>query len=445
MKKIKIVCIFLFLCCILLICFVSFCKKAGAKECFSFTAHDRTIVNPARGFYTQIQYTEAGRLADIKESGQSLALVTMGLEDYMEQPIPEEELRQFSELLKEARKQEIMVMFRAAYLFEADGAEPELEMIEHHIAQLSGVMNEYKDTVLLVQTGMIGLWGEWHGSKYLEDENAVRKEALQVVGWWLEYLDEVIELNLRRPVFIQMAEEEQYDVERIGLHNDALLATDSDMGTYYDREKELIWAERNLKGKISGGEMPYVSEYTEIPNVLKEFGQLHLTYLNAYYNTDVLKTWKEQEYESENALSYIEKRLGYRYYAEQITVNECLYPYTKTLSVKVKLKNEGFSDAAARFHLYLVLDDGKEKHFIRMEKKEENYEAALEMEKWEPFLVGLCLMDGEAEYYGSLPEFVHTIELANEGIQSKEGVSYFVRYAYEEQDENVCKAERIVD
>jgi len=276
MKKIRIFCLLTFLCFILIVCFASVCKKADTKECFSFTAHDRVIINPARGFYTQIQYTEAERLADIKESGQSLALVTMGLEDYIEQPIPEEELSRFSDLLKEARKQGIMVMFRAAYLFEADGAEPELEMIKHHIGQLSGVMNEYKDTVLLVQAGMVGLWGEWHGSKYLEDENAVRKEALQVVGWWLEYLDEVIELNVRRPVFIRIAEEEQYDVKRIGLHNDALLSTDSDMGTYYEREKELIWAEQNLEGKISGGEMPYVSEYTEIPNVLKEFGQLQI-------------------------------------------------------------------------------------------------------------------------------------------------------------------------
>lgn len=445
MKKIKISYFFTFLCFILIVCTAYVYKKADAKTCFFFTAHDRAIVNPARGLYTQIQYTEAKRLADIKESGQSLALVTMGLEDYIEQPIPEEELDLFSDLLKEARKQGIMVMFRAAYLFEADGAEPELEMIEQHIGQLSGVMNEYKDTVLLVQAGMIGLWGEWHGSKYLEDENAVRKEALQVVGWWLEYLDETIELNVRRPVFIWMAEEEQYDVKRIGLHNDALLATDSDMGTYYEREKELTWAEQSLKGKISGGEMPYVSEYTEIPNVLKEFGQLHLTYLNAYYNTDVLKGWKEQEYESENAFSYIEKRLGYRYYAEQIIVNECLYPYTKMFNIKVKLKNEGFSDAASRFHVYLVLDNGKEKHFIRMEKEGENYETALKLEKSEPFSVGLCLMDGDAEYYDRLPEFVHTIELANEAIPGKEGVSYFVRYVYEEPNGNVCKAERIVD
>ena len=54
-------------------------------------------------------------------------------------------------------------------------------------------------------------------------------------------------------------------------------------------------------------------------------------------------------------------------------------------------------------------------------------------------------MDGDAEYYDRLPEFVHTIELANEAIPSKEGVSYFVRYAYEEQNGNVCEAERIVD
>lgn len=443
MKIVKILSFFMFLSCILIFCITSAYEKAGVKSYFQFSSHNRTIVNPARGFYTQINYKEVERIAEVKESGHSLVLVTMGLRDQIGQPIPEEKLQKLSDLLEEARKQEVMVIFRGSYLYEADGAEPELEMIKCHIGQLAEVLNEYKDTVLLVQAGMVGLWGEWHGSEYLRDEEAVRKEALQVVGWWLEYLDDVIELNLRRPAFIRMAEEEQYDVERIGFHNDALLATDSDMGTYNEREEELLWAEQNLKGKISGGEMPNISEYTEIPNVIKEFGQLNLTYLNAYYNEDVLETWEEQEYEGENALSYIEKRLGYRYYVDRIVVNECLYPYTKEFNLKLELKNEGFADAAARFHLYLVLDNGEEKQFIRMEKEGEHYETAFEVEKCEPFSVGLCLMDGEEAYYDRMPELVHTIELANEVMPSNEGVFYFLRY--EEQSENVYKVERIVN
>ena len=203
---------------------------------FSYSENDDILVNPARGFYTQISYKESERLQDIRKDGQTLSLVTMSLAKHLEEPIPDVKLERLKTLFKEAREQQVMLLFRASYKQNETQGEPELSVIKTHIEQLSEIINEYKDVVLVVQTGMVGLWGEWHGSVYLEDEDALRNEAMKVVEWWLQYLDPSINLNLRRQLFIQTAIEAGLDGSRLGMHNDALLATDSDMGTYVDRE-----------------------------------------------------------------------------------------------------------------------------------------------------------------------------------------------------------------
>lgn len=405
---------------------------------FSYSENDEDIVNPARGFYTQIYYKEPERLEAIKEEGQSLCLVTMSLKDHMEEPIPDEKLERLRTLFEEARKQQIMLLFRAAYRQDEDCGEPELSMIKIHIEQLSEVINEYKDVVLVVQTGMVGLWGEWHGSVYLEDEDALRNEAMRVVEWWLEDLDPSINLNLRRPLFIQTAIEEGLDGSRIGMHNDALLATDSDMGTYIDRTEDLAWCEENLNAKVNGGEMPYVSEYTEPKHAVEEFEQLSLMYLNAYYNVEVLEDWKNKTLYGENALDYISKHLGYRYSLETLETTEKIYSTSDSIQMKIQLRNSGFSSIQSRFRLYLVINDGEEKTFIPLEKADgtkelEIYECFVELTEKEPFSIGLCYTDAVDTKAGRLMDYAHTVQFANDEIYFEEGINYFISYQYTEE------------
>ena len=43
---------------------------------YFYSENDESLVNPARGFYTQIYYKEPERLELIREEGQTLSLVT---------------------------------------------------------------------------------------------------------------------------------------------------------------------------------------------------------------------------------------------------------------------------------------------------------------------------------------------------------------------------------
>lgn len=398
------------------------------------------LINPARGLYTQITYKEAERLEDIKNQGFSLVLVTMDLKKYIEKEIPDEKLKQLEALLEEAREQQMMVLFRAAYWQSEKLAEPELSITRRHIEQIAQVMNDYKDVVLVVQTGLVGLWGEWHGSKYLENDEALRTQAMKVVEWWLENLDASINLNLRRPLFIQTAEELGLDSSRIGMHNDALLATHSDMGTYIDREADLKWCEENLNGKVNGGEMPYVSEYTEPRHAIKELEQLSLTYLNAHYNVEVLEDWANKKLGEQNAYEYIEQHLGYRYYVKNIGTNKRIFDTTETLNITVSLGNSGFSTIHNRFALYMVIDDGEYVVFypmnpVSIEKKEELYECSIAAPEEKPFRIGFCYSDQVPDKQNPLLKYAHTVEFANDNMYYEDGINYFIEYVQKDEEE----------
>lgn len=409
--------------------------QISQRVSFFYEENEEVLKNPARGFYTQISYKEPERLKEIKKEGQTLALVTMSLKNHLEEAIPAEKLERLSVLFEEARKQQVMLLFRAAYKQDEDCLEPELSMIKIHIEQLAAVMNAYRDVVLAVQTGMVGLWGEWHGSVYLEDEDALKNEAMKVVEWWLQNLDESINLNLRRPLFIQTAIEAGLDGNRLGMHNDALLATDSDMGTYLDRSKELLWCAEWLNGKVNGGEMPYVSAYTKPEHAKTEFTQLSLTYLNAYYNAEVLEAWEKQTLSGENALEYMEKHLGYRYSLEQLETNETLLAGAKNLQLDIRLKNSGFSTIQSRFHLYLVLDDGIRKQFYPLKKENDEkaveiYRCSIALTEQKPFLLGFCYTDAENAAEEGLKNTAHTVQFANDEIFYQDGVNYVLSYQF---------------
>jgi len=406
---------------------------------FKYEESQENLINPARGFYTQIYYKEYERLAEVRAYGHMLALVTMNLNEYMEEELPERNITWLKQLFEEAREQGIMIIFRAAYLQGENLGEPEMSVIYGHIQQLSKVMNEYKDVVLVVQTGLVGLWGEWHGSKYLEDDEALRTQAMKVVEWWLMNLDASINLNLRRPLFIQTAVELGLDGSRLGMHNDALLATHSDMGTYLDREADLKWCEENLNAKVNGGEMPYISEYTEPEYAIKELEQLSLTYLNAHYNVEVLEDWAKQKLGEQSAYEYIEQHLGYRYYVKTIDMPKRIFDATDNLNITVALGNSGFSTIHNRFKLYMVINDEENTTFYPMnpvstEKHEEFYECSIVLPEKKAFRIGFCYTDLVDETENQRKTYAHTVEFANADMCYEDGINYFVEYVQNDEE-----------
>ena len=353
--------LFLFVALILFIIYVSL--HSYSIEQTLYAGQDR-LNNPLRGFYTQIDCRHPEFLDHLVSENQRLALAAYDISPYRDCPLSEEKLQELKIFLSHAEELGISCIFRAAYGFDIlDSNDADsLERIKEHVSQIAPVLNEYKDTVCCVQAGFFGPWGEWHTSRFLEN-NPVETQVSNrnyLLTLLLENLDSSIPINVRRPRFIRDAKKAGLDTGRIGFHNDGLLASDNDLGTYddadYDRAAEMKWLSRQPLG-MNGGEMPALSRYTAVSNVLKEFPLMQISYLNIGYNTEVLDSWKTETVDGQNAYDYIENHLGYRFYVSHIEYRETWRGITLTAA----LVNEGFAPIGKGFSAsFALIKDGKE-------------------------------------------------------------------------------------
>lgn len=340
----------------------------SSQKTLTFSQSDAAFPNPMQGFYLQVDSADVIRIQKLPKEGVRLMLLACNLNGYQNRPLDEGKLREIQTALSAARQNGVQVIFRAAYGFSEgrDTVEPQkLELVLTHIRQLCGVLNPYAPYILCVQAGMLGPWGEWHASDLWEDDEGKARVGCAVAGEWLKYLDEGLVLQLRRPLFVQQAAARGLPLSRLGVHNDALLSTDSDMGTYREgeppREAGVAWINANLPHGLFGGEMPRLSPYTQPDYAVAEFARLGLTYLNGGYNKAVLESWQGQEYQGESVYDYISRRMGSRLFlaeAKLPTFFPSLFELPRQL--QMALGNGGFAQAQRRLSYALALCQGQD-------------------------------------------------------------------------------------
>jgi len=198
----------------------------------------------------------------------------------------------------------IQVIPRFAYTWsDAVGCEPsEFELIETHIAQIAEVINKYKDTVISVECGILGPWGEMHSSPYNK-----REYERRVMAAYLDNMDPTVTLQVRAAGFIVEYHGRNTDIRfmknlpikandplyRVGMFNDGYLGTNTDYGTWsgginLNRARGIEFLKEQNKRIPYGGEMAYCG-LDEVKNwgspiyddtFLKELYDTHLSYLD---------------------------------------------------------------------------------------------------------------------------------------------------------------------
>lgn len=337
------------------------------KAHWNFKEGKQILNNPDRGFYIQVNSADYERIPELAKEVR-IILLAFHVDEYIHEDIPEEKLDELRSALDTAGKEHVSVVFRAAYGFHDDVLEPEqIERMGTHIGQISQVLNDYEENILVVQAGMLGEYGEWHSSIYLEgNEESQKRSRLYILRQWEEYLNPGIKVAVRRPRFIREAMKENILAGRLSLHNDALLSTDSDMGTYDDpdmgRMEELDWMKDALAEQVNGGEMPTPEEFSLPENADKEFGLMHVTYLNLKYNEEVLKRWSAMTIGNMNAKDYLENHLGYRLFLSELAMREMYFePELSTIGIQMRIKlcNTGYGVISPKYKLYLSMSSGK--------------------------------------------------------------------------------------
>ena len=418
-------------------------RQIAGEECRTYGESDRSLFNPDRGFYIQVKSSRPDRIAEAAGSVRVI-LFSFDLEGCMEEELPEDRIAELAEALETARKTHTAVVFRAAYGFHRDVAEPdEIAVMGSHIEQIAGVLNRYPEQILVVQAGMLGAYGEWHSSRYLEDSGEGAEEnRLYILRQWEAFLDPGIRVAVRRPRFVREAEEEGILSGRLGIHNDALLSTDDDMGTYDDpgmgREEELLWAKEQLLGQANGGEMPTPGSYSVPENAAREFALLHLGYLNQEYNKDIISGWSAIPMGETDAKRYLEQHLGYRLFLSELDVKRFSLAGTLSgdgLAVRIRLCNTGYAPLPEKYRVYVTVDNGEKKSYQEVELPElyqicngesVGKELAVPvpeelLEDTETLVIGLKIAPDAARTDGR-----DCVELANDSFSYRDGVNQIV-------------------
>ncbi len=337
------------------------------KGHWNFQEGKQILNNPDRGFYIQVNSADYEGIPELAKEVRVI-LLAFHMDEYIHEELSEEKMDELRCALETARQEQVSVIFRAAYGFYDDVSEPEkMERMGTHISQISKVLNEYEENILVVQAGMLGEYGEWHSSIYLEgNEENQKRSRLYILRQWEEYLNPEIKVAVRRPRFIREAMKENILAGRLSLHNDALLSTDSDMGTYDDpdmgRMEELDWMKNALAEQVNGGEMPTPEEFSLPENADKEFGLMHVTYLNLKYNEEVLKRWSDMTMDDMNAKDYLENHLGYRLFLSELAMRKMYFEPELSMAgmqIRIKLCNTGYGAISPKYKLYLSLTSGE--------------------------------------------------------------------------------------
>ncbi|MDP3850734.1 MAG: DUF4874 domain-containing protein [Luteolibacter sp.] len=310
--------------------------------------------NPERGFYVQRAVESPGRFDDLRGRGISLVLLTVNLNGHRNRPLDDAKLALLDDAMRRIRKAGLKVIFRAAYGFtDADyRVDPtDLGLIRRHVREMADVLTKHAPWVFAVQAGMLGPWGEWHGSNHGVSPSLEARRA--VMECWLDGLPPQVFLQVRRPMFLRDGGMDK-DFRRIGWHNDALLANPDDMGTYvepgWDRWRELTWCAENLGGVPFGGETVPDSESTPPDQVLRELALLGACYLNSNYHGGTLDRWRRENTPEGNLYQCVGRRLGYRIIARALNLTG------DGVSGEIILQNTGFARplCARRVELGLV-------------------------------------------------------------------------------------------
>lgn len=356
-----------------------------------------SISNPFCGFYQLEGYTlnDKKSATDAKKwwkkhcakSFNPMILLEFNLKHYAKKDLSNQTIEQISAILDECTKSNKQVILR--FLYDWDGhaksTEPDhIAQIKTHISQLSIPINQHKDCVYIIQGLLIGNYGELHHSKF-QSADQLRTLALEMD----KDFDPSIYLAVRTPAQLrsilqtdtpETVEDESLQSlsKRLGLFNDGMLGSDTDLGTYdntadasktsYEkpntRLQELRFQNKLCQFVPNGGEVIFHKDYSNLMTAIDTLSTMHVSYLNQSYDPKVIKQWQHSVYvgdgifKNTNGYYYIKSHLGYRYILRRSHLDFHSFVGDQAF-LYLTIENSGFAPAYRKFDTFLVFTDQK--------------------------------------------------------------------------------------
>lgn len=345
-------------------------SQAVEKEEIKYTETLEDFKNPERGFYNTLFLKLLPSGSKAVNPRANLTHLRIGIGDFSSAvngnkdiAFTEDALNALSETLANARKNNGSIILRFAYdNFDGKGnLEPSLNMMLKHISQLKPVFELNQDVISYIELGFFGPWGEMHTSSICTTDNVSK-----AIDAMLDAAPEKIKIGVRTPNYYakwigidrknlnQNITQKGTKAYRVGLYNDGYLGSESDLGTFANREIEIAWLENQARHTLYGGEV--VANYASgtplntAQYMSKEAFRTHTTYLNAEWNNSVINDWKNETYDGDDKLyigqtgyTYIANHLGYRFVLRNSEIPKSVKQDEK-LKLNLKIENVGFAN-----------------------------------------------------------------------------------------------------
>lgn len=348
--------------------------------------------NPDRGFYyihgflieDEMDWEKALADSYAWDRETRLSLVECNLQRYSGGEISQKGLDNMAGLFGGLRALGKHYIVRFVYDWDGKNMEVEpttLAVVKRHMEQISGLVGQNKDQIFTLQGLFVGNWGEMNGTRYAGKDNW-RALARQLVS----VTDGDVYLAVRMPFqwrcvtgypdLAAIPAGEAGFAARLGLFNDGMMGSESDLGTYgntprsegaYDdiwrREDELAFQEELCKYAPNGGEVVYDTPYNDFPQALENMRIMRISYLNRDYDNNVFLKWQAHRVTGEgiwdgmDGLTYMDRHMGYRFTIRNARLSH--HFWRNTVRVRVELQNVGFAPAYHSMKAQLVLVDGQ--------------------------------------------------------------------------------------
>lgn len=369
------------------------------RRTFKFTEYVGTISNPGVGYTaTDWYYTAPGKTTvHDKQGAVVLFFIDIGAfsgginETGVDYDLDEQFFTALRATFENCRNNGSTIALRFRY--DSNGkSNPEpntFEQVLNHISQIkqSGVLEEYKDILMFVESGFVGQWGEQHGGKY----TSVDYKA-QVLAAMLDCVPSPVPVTVRTPdIFAkyvgiarnQLADyvaEAGSDASRVGLYDDGYMGSNSDLGTYANREIETEWLGNQTLTSYFGGEfsgnIDFAKQYdTYLPeNCIPEMYKTHLSYINGnifqlYKDYEFSKKYDVKGYDNsayygQSVYQFIRDHLGYRFVLKKSNFPKSVRQGSN-LAFSFTVTNNGFANPVKKQKCEIILE--KDGNFVTTE------------------------------------------------------------------------------
>ena len=189
--------------------------------------------------------------------------------------------------------------------------------------------------VFIYQGLLVGNWGEMHTSRYT-DAASFTGIYDRIKGLGSEEPSEghpECFFAVRRPDIHRQLDNND---RRLGLFDDAIFASESDMGTYKDQDADPEYESSISLDSPNGGEAVYGGGYIDRlkdNEVISFLQKKRITYLNMDYDPLLLEKLKERE----GLFDSVSRRLGYRLFVRNVKFSR-----SKNI-LQINISNNGFA------------------------------------------------------------------------------------------------------